>query len=164
VAAAGSAGYAYQKLLESEDRLDQAVEIAYGFVAEATSMSDRFGVPTEMNLALLRRAEGALNKLISRGASSKALQYRKALMLISFSESYDKLGETDEALHRAIEGQKLLHELIEKKPLRSDWQLSLLRSEVQTGALLTNERNFPAALDAYRQGLVAGERLLQVGR
>src|SRR5262249_20611618 len=34
VAAAGSAAYAYQKLLESEDRLDQAIEIAYGFVGE----------------------------------------------------------------------------------------------------------------------------------
>ena len=63
-------------------------------------------------------------------------------MLISFSDSYDKLGETDEALHRAIEGQTLLHELLEKNPLNVDWRLSFLRSEVQTGALLANEEGF----------------------
>jgi hypothetical protein len=56
-------------------------------------------------------------------------------MLISFSDSYEKLGETDEGLIRAIAGRKLLSELIEKNPSMVDWRLSFLRSEIQTGAL-----------------------------
>src|SRR5262249_42826180 len=46
IAATASAFFAYQKLIESEQRLDQAIEIAYGFVAEAAGMSDRFGIPS----------------------------------------------------------------------------------------------------------------------
>ena len=53
VAATASTVYAYQKVLESDQRLDQAIEIAYGFVNEAASMSDRFGVPAAVTLSLL---------------------------------------------------------------------------------------------------------------
>src|SRR5262249_41091865 len=82
VAATGSAIFAYHKLLESEERLDQAIEIAYGFVTEATSLSGRFGVPADVVLALLQRAEAALDHLIAQGADTPTLRYRKALMLI----------------------------------------------------------------------------------
>ena len=89
VAASGSAIYAYQKMLESEDRLDQAIEIAYGFVTEATVMSSRLGVSIETTIALLSRAESALNRMIERGANTTTLRYRKALMLLSFSDAYE---------------------------------------------------------------------------
>jgi hypothetical protein len=43
VVATGSAIYAYQKLTESNERLNEAIEIAYGIVTKATAMSDRYG-------------------------------------------------------------------------------------------------------------------------
>jgi len=101
VAASGSAIYAYQKMLESEDRLDHAIEIAYGFVTEATVMSSQLGVSIETTIALLSRAESALNRMIERGANTTTLRYRKALMLLSFSDAYDTLGQSSEALRRA---------------------------------------------------------------
>jgi hypothetical protein len=57
VAAGGSAVYAFQKLEESNERLNEAIEIAYGIVTEATAVSDRYGVPQELTLELLGQAE-----------------------------------------------------------------------------------------------------------
>jgi tetratricopeptide (TPR) repeat protein len=158
IAASGSAIYAYQKLLESEERLDQAIEIAYGFVSEATGMSDRFGIPTDVSLALLRRADAALNKLVSRGADTNGLRFRQALMLISFSDSYEKLGKTEDGIQRAIEANKLLEALVVANPSRTDWHQSFLRSAIQAGVLLTSGRKFTEALDIYRKGLAAAEQ------
>ena len=70
IVAGGSAVYAYHKLLESDDRLDKAIELAYGFVSEAASISDRFGVPVEVSFGLLSRAETAIDGLISQGANT----------------------------------------------------------------------------------------------
>src|SRR5205085_2651893 len=43
VTATGSAVYAYNKLIESEENLDEAVEGAYRLVAQAVGQADRFG-------------------------------------------------------------------------------------------------------------------------
>ncbi len=72
--------------VESEDRLDQAIEIAYGFVTEATAMSSRLGVSIETTIALLTRAESTLDRMIERGANTAKLRYRKALMLLERRE------------------------------------------------------------------------------
>ena len=61
VTATGSAVYAFNKLVESEENLDHAVEFAYGFVSEAAAEADRYGVSVETTLKLLRRAEQALD-------------------------------------------------------------------------------------------------------
>lgn len=108
VLASSSAVYAYKKLVESEERLDQAVELAYGFVAEATTMSDRAGVPIELNLRLLRRAETALNHLMAQGADTHKLRHRRALMLLSFADTFRRLGRLDDWRTRADEARSLL--------------------------------------------------------
>ncbi|MGO9062165.1 MAG: TIR domain-containing protein, partial [Candidatus Binataceae bacterium] len=161
VAAGGSAVYAYQKLFQSEERLDSAIEIAYGFVAEATEISDRFGVPIEVSLGLLRRAEVALDALITRGADSYSLRYRKALMLISFCDNYEKLGQTGEALSRATEARGLLQNLLASDPTNADWRLSLARAEIYVGVYLDRGRKLSAALESFRDGLAVGEQLLR---
>lgn len=56
-------------------------------------------------------ARAPARHLISRGANSEALQFRKALMLVSFSDAYESLGQTDEALHRSIEARTLLRKI-----------------------------------------------------
>jgi tetratricopeptide (TPR) repeat protein len=161
IAASGSAIYAYQKLVQSEERLDSAIEIAYGFVAEATAVSDRFGVPVDVSLALLKRGEAALNALINRGADSNSLRYRKALMLLTLSNSYHDLGRTKEALLRSVEARDLLKELVASDPRRRDWRLSLVDAEIYTGVWLEIGRQLVAALESYRNGLAIGEQLLR---
>ena len=133
VAATGSAVYAYQKLVESNERLDQAVEIAYGIVTKATAMSDRYGVPQELTLDLLGQAESALNGLMARGANTETLQHRKALMLISFSDSYRLLGRYDEAISRATEGRNILAGLVARAPRDVEWQDELAVAEYKIG-------------------------------
>jgi len=115
VAASGSAIYAYHKLLESEERLDQAIEIAYGFVTEATGMSDRVGVPMEITFGLLKRADAALTQLTERGADTPKLRYRRALMLLEFAGNYRALGRTDLQLARAEAAHKLIRELVQEE-------------------------------------------------
>src|SRR5205823_13644813 len=56
--ATGSAVYAYNKLIESEETLDTAVEAAYRLVSDANTKADRFGVPLDIRLTLLNTAEG----------------------------------------------------------------------------------------------------------
>jgi tetratricopeptide (TPR) repeat protein len=133
VAAAGSAVYAYQKLAESNERLDEAIEIAYGIVTTATAMSDRYGIPQDLTLDLLGQAENALNGLIARGANTEMLQHRKALMLISFSDSYRLLGRYDEAISRATEGRDILAGLVDRTPRDVEWQDEFAVAEYKIG-------------------------------
>jgi tetratricopeptide (TPR) repeat protein len=153
IGATASSVVAYKKLVESEERLNQAIEIAYGFVSEATALSDRFGVPTEVALNLLRRADGALTELLSQGANSEALRFRRALMLDSFSENYERLGQTTEALQRARASNEILLQLANSNGSTPEWKVSLLRSIVRNGVLLASRRERSEALNAYREGL-----------
>jgi tetratricopeptide (TPR) repeat protein len=161
VAAIGSAAYAYKQLLQSEQRLDSAIEIAYGFVAEASDLSDRYGVPIEVNVSLLKRAETALNALIKQGDVSDTLQYRRALMLLSFCDSYERLGQTDEAMSHAVEARDLLKKLVSIDPGHIDWRLALLNSRIYVGVYQARARKFSDELDTYKAGIAEAEALMQ---
>src|SRR5581483_3646589 len=156
ITASGSAVYAYKKLLESEDRLDQAIEIAYGFVSEATSMSDRFGVPVDVRLSLLKRADAALAHLIDQGASTAKLRYRKAVMLMIFADSYQALGSA-EAMQRAVEARELLEALIKGNNVPLAWQKDLVEAYLRIGNLSESPSN---AIASYRTGQAIAERMV----
>jgi tetratricopeptide (TPR) repeat protein len=159
VAASGSAVYAYQKVIESEARLDQAIEIAYGFVTEAVGMSDHFGVPSGLMLGLLRRAELALNGLIARGADSPMLRYRRAAMLLSFTGAYRALGKTNEAGERAAEARRLLMRSVSEDPQNLEKRLGLALSYWMLGEVLEVQRSLSTALDTLRGGLAIVEAI-----
>lgn len=158
VAAAGSAVYAYQKLVESNERLDEAIEIAYGMVTKATVMSDRYGVPQELTLDLLGQAEGALNGLMARGADTAMLRHRKALMLISFSDSYRLLGRYDDAMRRTAEAHDLLMDLTELNPNNVEWQYELAIAEYKTGDIHMYWGHFVEALEKFRSSAQSFKR------
>jgi tetratricopeptide (TPR) repeat protein len=150
VAAAGSAVYAYQKLAESNERLDEAIEIAYGIVTKATAMSDRYGVPQELTLDLLGQAESALNGLMARGADTAMLRHRKALMQVSFSDSYRLLGRFDDAMRRAAEAHGLLVDLTKRNPNKVEWQNELAIAEYKIGDIQMYRGHFVEALEGFR--------------
>ena len=150
VAATGSAVYAYQKLVESNERLDEAIEIAYGIVTKATAMSDRYGVPQELTLDLLGQAENALNGLMARGADTAMLRHRKALMLISFCDSYRLLGRYNDAMRRAAEAHQLLVDLTERNPNNVEWQDELAIAEYKIGDIQMYFGHYVEALEQFR--------------
>ncbi len=147
--AIGSAVYAYQKLVESNERLDEAIEIAYGIVTKATAMSDRYGVPQELTLDLLGQAENALNGLMARGADTAMLRHRKALMLISFCDSYRLLGRYDDAMRPAAEAHELLADLTERNPNNIEWQDELAIAEYKIGDIQMYFGHFVEALEQF---------------
>jgi eukaryotic-like serine/threonine-protein kinase len=133
IAAAGSAVFAYQKLTESNERLDEAIQIAYGIVTKADTVADRYGVPQDLTLDLLGQAENALNGLIAQGADTPMLRHRQALMLISFSDSFRLLGQYDEAIQRAADARDLFVGLTTRDPRNMEWQNELATSEYKLG-------------------------------
>jgi len=149
VTAAGSAVYAYQKLTESNERLDEAIEIAYGIVTKADTVADRYGVPQDLTLDLLGQAENALKGLIARGADTAMLRHRQALMLMSFSDSFRLLGQYDEAIRRAADARDLFLALAARDPRNMKWQNQLAISEYKIGDVNMYWGHFPEAFEHF---------------
>lgn len=153
IVSTGSAIFAYRKLVESNDRLDQAIELAYGFVTEATAMSERVGVPQQVTLDLLDKADAALTHLIDRGADTPRLRYRKALMLLSFSDSYRTLGQLQQAFDKASEARRLMQGLTAGDPKNVAWQRDLALADFEIGETQSAQDDFAAALASYQSSL-----------
>lgn len=164
VTAAGSAVYAYQKLTESNERLDEAIEIAYGIVTKADTVADRYGVPQDLTLDLLGQAEGALNGLIVRGADTAMLRHRQALMLISFSDSFRLLGQYDEAIRRAADARDLFLGLTARDPRNIEWQNELAISEYKIGDVNMYWGHLPEAYEHFHASAELFKRYPEQGQ
>jgi tetratricopeptide (TPR) repeat protein len=82
-------------------------------------------------------------------------------MLQSFTEGYRRLGQTDEALRRAIEARDLLKGLAERDPDEEQWSFSLSYAHHQVGSLRYTERALAPALDSFQAGLAIAERFVK---
>lgn len=153
IVSTGSAIFAYKKLIESNDRLDQAIELAYGFVVEATAMSERVGVPEQVTLELLDKADAALTHLIDHGADTARLRYRKALMLLSFADAYRTLGELQQAIDKASQAKVLMQGLLASNPENVAWQRDLALADFEIGEAQYAQDDFAAALASYQRSL-----------
>jgi eukaryotic-like serine/threonine-protein kinase len=149
VAAAGSAVFAYQKLRQSNERLDEAIEIAYGIVTKADTVADRYGVPQDLTVDLLGQAENALNGLITRGADTPMLRHRQALMLISFSDSFRLLGQYDEAIRRATDARDLFLGLTARDLRNMEWKNELAISDYKIGDVNMYWGHIPEAFEHF---------------
>src|SRR5262249_8192567 len=159
VTATASAVYAFNKLVESEENLDHAVEFAYGFVSEAVAEADRFGVSVDMTLRLLQRAGQALDSLIKAGRDTPQLRYRRALMLLSFSDAYRKLGRSQDALDRAEQARADLTALVAQRPDRPSWTRDLAIAHNKIGDIQGEQGALGDALAHYRSALELLQRL-----
>jgi hypothetical protein len=163
ITASGSAVYAWQQLIESEERLDQAIELAYGFVTEATALSDRFNAPVDMTFALLKRAEAALNAIMAKGGDTAKLRHRRALMLLSFADNYGKIGHTREWTRNAEEAAKLLGTLVAAAPEDRTWRSQLVHAHMTVAAALLRAQEFVGAIKAQDAALEAAQREVTQG-
>ncbi len=160
-AAIGAAVFAYQKLIESERRLDQAVELATNFVNRAVALTDEMGVRQRVILGFLQEADRALTAFLDDGADTPKLRYRRATMLIEFARSYKRLGQSNEQLRRATEARRLLAELVESKPNKESWLHGLAAAHSDIGDVLTAQGDLTGTLASYRASLAIAERLVQ---
>lgn len=157
VTATGVAFFAYQKMLESDERLDQAIEFAYRFVTRSTKLSETFGVPTSVSLGLLEDAESGLNDLLSKGKDSVKLRRRRGAMLIEFADNYHTLGRYEESRLRLNEAERIFLGLTKKYPddPLPQWQLSKVysrkgKSLLAIGRYSNAEKEYDKALNLRR--------------
>ncbi len=112
VGASGALAYGYYKSLENDSLMDDVVRVRLGFVSDATDMSSKLGIPTAVPLALLTRADGALNRYIGKGTDSPKLRYRRAQLQLEIADNYAKLGQTPQRMQRVQEARSILEKLV----------------------------------------------------
>lgn len=110
------------ELSRNEALLDRTLQRATGLVNKTVAMSEQFGVPRNVSLAILQEAEGLFRDMSELGGETAQLQYRKAIMLTEFARNYAILGNTDQQWTRASEANRLMMSLVEKQPDNTSWQ------------------------------------------
>jgi tetratricopeptide (TPR) repeat protein len=153
VVATGSAIYAYKKFLESDERVDQAIEIAYGFVTKAVAKSNQIGISVDATMEVLQAFEAALETFIKQGEDTPLLRHRRALMLIEFADNYLTLGQTAQSLDRATLAGSILERLVETRPSHFPWKHDLLVAYQKIGNALAEQGLLARALDRYQASL-----------
>src|SRR5262249_62001311 len=112
-----------------------------------------------MTLRLLQRAEQALDSLIKAGRDTPQLRYRRALMLLSFSDAYRKLGRSQDALDRAEQARADLTALVAQRPDRPSWTRDLAIAHNKIGDIQGEQGALGDALAHYRSALELLQRL-----
>src|SRR6185295_8786650 len=152
--------YGYRKSLENDGLMDDIVRVAAGFLTEATDMSDRLGIPVDVPLALVTRADAALSGYIAKGKDSPKLRHRRALTLLSLAANYEKLGQSGPRMDRAREARALLEALVASDGRNPAWRHDLGNAHTAVADALLTRGATAEALAAYRQGLAIREALL----
>jgi tetratricopeptide (TPR) repeat protein len=149
----GGVAWGYRKSLESDDWMDEVVRVASGFVSDATNLSDRLGVPVDVPLGLVTRADAALNSYIAKGKDSPKIRHRRALTLLSLAQNYEKLGQTDRRMDRAQEARSLLEHLVDLDARNPAWRHDLGIAHNAVADVLLTRGKVVDALAEYRKGL-----------
>jgi tetratricopeptide (TPR) repeat protein len=144
----------------AEQNIDLAVTTADTMVTTvADRLRDLTGVPTATVRDILRSAEGAFEGIAAAAANSPHLRWRRAMMLVSFAYTYQRLGDSGEALRRAKAGRNIMHSLVKEDPENDQWTMDLARSSRALGEILCNASAIycigdpSGASDAYRDDL-----------
>jgi hypothetical protein len=135
----------------AEENFDIAVTTADTIVTTvAERLRNLTGVSTATIREILTSAEGAFNKIAVVAPNSQQLRWRRAVMLISFTDTYQTIGETGEAFDRAQTARTLMLKLIDENPANTDWLETLSESDERVGEVLVDQGNLAAALGEHR--------------
>ena len=151
--------YGYRKSLENDGLMDDIVRVAAGFLTEATDMSDRLGIPVDVPLALVTRADAALSGYIAKGKDSPKLRHRRALTLLSLAANSEKLGQSGPRMDRAREARTLLEALVASDGRNPAWRHDLGNAYNAVGDVLLQRGAIDDALTEYRKTLAIREAL-----
>jgi tetratricopeptide (TPR) repeat protein len=146
----------------AEENFNMAVTTADGMVTTvADRLSDLIGVPAATIREILVSAERAFDQIAAAAPNSQHLRWRRAIMLISFADTYRTLGDTAEALDRAQKARTIMVVLINESRDNADWLHTLAASCERTGDVLHDQGDLAAALAEYRASLDIHRRLVE---
>ncbi len=157
-----------QRAIERTEEAERRLNIAIGFindrVQEAIRKADRVGTRISDTVAELERAERDLDRLAKEEADPPLLRHRKAQVLLSLADSYNKLGRTVERGRHARNANALLRDLVEKDGGKSIGHLQdLAISEGKLADVLSDEVKMDEALQAYDRAIATLARTSQMG-
>src|SRR5262249_34648045 len=128
-----------------------------------TSTLERY-VPLQITVELLKGAESTFDDLLEKGKGTTKLRYRRALMLISFAESYLTLGQTEQSLRSAEQSTSLLYELVSAEPCNVLLKHGSLLAYRNIGDALDRQGFLTLARDRYRMSLDFAMKLTAADR
>lgn len=146
---------------EADMRLGTTLETATRFVNQTVEMSDKYGVPREFVLELLKEPEQVFLQLAQSGTDTPEVRQRRAQTLLDFSDNYELLGDSEQRLARAREAKVILGELVNKYPTNVDWQLRLATAFSKVGTALLFRGDRSAADAEYEEALRIRQRLAE---
>lgn len=153
VAAGYMAWIAEQRRVLANDRLETTLETATRFVNQTVKMSDRFGVPRELVVELLKEPEQVFLTLMEENTGRLEVRRKYAQTLLDFSDNYEVLGDSELRLQRLQAAEKILAELVHKDPEQLDWQFVLANAHSKTGTTHLFRGDKAAAEAKYQQSL-----------
>jgi tetratricopeptide (TPR) repeat protein len=146
----------------AEQNFDMAVTTADTMVSTvAERLRNLTGVSAATIKEILVSAERAFDEIAAAAPNSQHLRWRRAIMLISFADTYRTLGDTVEALGRAQTARSIMLVLINESPTNTDWQQTLCASHSWVGDVLSDQGKHDAALTEYRAYLDIAQRLTE---
>jgi tetratricopeptide (TPR) repeat protein len=154
----------------AEENFDMAVTTADSMVTTAAErLRGQTGVSTTTIKEILASAELAFDQLAAVAPSSRHLRWRQAIMLLSFTYTYQALGDSTEALRRAKASADLMEALASENPQNDQWAATLADSARAIGDALCDsvdscESNLAEALAPYRRDLQIMTRLSEKDR
>lgn len=180
--ATASAWTAMRQTIEADRLLQIAFDATSGVSRRSADLRDQFAVPVPAIASMLAEAESTLveatmgkpslgltweglrkiiAKLRENPATSPESRHRRALMLMSFADSYKSLGEIKEWLRRAQAARELMRGLVNEAPDDPELQRDLTRAHNLVGDALTQEHNVSGALAEYLASHGIAKRLVE---
>ena len=117
------------------------------------------GMSAETVRKILETSRATFEQLATSAPDNLPLQRSRAAMLIEFGETYQTLGDLDQALAVYRDSLAIQERLASTDPGNTDWQRGLSVSYNRLGDVLVAQGKLDEALKAYRDGLGIAVRL-----
>src|SRR5262245_25734555 len=125
----------------------------------AQGLRDVQGMSTDSVRKILETAKATYEQLAAAAPDEPELQHGRTSMLNEFGQTYQTLGDLEQALNVYQEGLVIAERLVASEPANLKWQHDLWVSHTRVGDALVEQGKLDEALKAYRAGLAIAERL-----
>jgi tetratricopeptide (TPR) repeat protein len=124
----------------------------------AQGLRDVQGMSATTVRKILETAKATFEQLTASAAGDLTLQRSRSVMLNEFGDTYQDLGDLDQALRSYREALAVRERLAATDPSNTDWQRDVSVSHSRVGDVLLYQGKLDDALQAYRDGLAIHER------
>ncbi len=149
---------------EERDKAQRNFELAQGTAERvifdiAQGLRNVRGMSAETVRKILETSRATFEQLATSAPDNLPLQRSRAAMLIEFGETYQTLGDLDQALAVYRDSLAIQERLASTDPGNTDWQRGLSVSYNRLGDVLVAQGRLDEAHKAYRDGLGIAVRL-----